>query len=107
MTTTPAPLAKVYRGSAVEAVHYGSIAVVNEQGELTHYVGEPEIVISMRSSVKPFQALSLLLSGGFYPFGFSVKQLASMCASHNCTDEHRDLVISNLKAAGNSHYDFQ
>ena len=107
MTTSPTPLAKVYRGSAIEAVHYGSIAVVNEQGELTHYIGEPEMVISMRSSVKPFQALPLLLSGGFDHFGFSVKQLAIMCASHNGTDEHRDLVISNLKAAGNSAEDLQ
>jgi len=107
MSNTPTPLAKVYRGSAVEAVHHGSIAVVNEQGELTHYVGEPEMVISMRSSVKPFQALPLLLSGGFDHFGFSVKQLAIMCASHNGTDEHRELVISNLEAAGNKPEDLQ
>ncbi len=107
MDKTSLALAKVYRGDAIEAVHYGSIAVVNEQGELTHYVGEPEMVISMRSSVKPFQALPLLLSGGFDHFGFSVKQLAIMCASHNGTDEHRDLVISNLKAAGNSAEDLQ
>ncbi|MCH8027434.1 MAG: asparaginase [candidate division Zixibacteria bacterium] len=107
MINTPTPLAKVYRGSAVEAVHYGSIAVVNAQGELTHYAGEPEMVISMRSSVKPFQALPLLMSGGFDHFGFSVKQLAIMCASHNGTDEHRELVISNLKAAGNKPEDLQ
>ncbi|MCH7690211.1 MAG: asparaginase, partial [candidate division Zixibacteria bacterium] len=83
MKNQPDTLAKVYRGTAVEAVHNGSIAVVNEQGELTHYVGDPEMVTSMRSSVKPFQALPLLLSGGFDHFGFSVKQLAIMCASHN------------------------
>ena len=107
MSNTPTPLAKVYRGSAVEAVHHGSIAVVNEKGELTHFVGDSEVVISMRSSVKPFQALPLLMSGGFKHFGYSVKQLAIMCASHNGTDEHRDLVISNLKAAGNSAEDLQ
>ena len=107
MKNEPTPLAKVYRGEAVEAVHHGSIAVVNEQGELTHYVGEPEMVTSMRSSVKPFQALPLLLTGGFDKFGFSVKQLAIMCASHNGTDEHRDLVISNLLAAANSPEDLQ
>ncbi|MEE8149316.1 MAG: asparaginase [candidate division Zixibacteria bacterium] len=107
MKQTPTPLAKVYRGDAIEVVHFGSIAVVNEQGELTHYVGEPEMVTSMRSSVKPFQALPLLMSGGFDHFGFSVKQLAIMCASHNGTDEHRDLVISNLEAAGNKPNDLQ
>lgn len=101
------PLAFIIRGETTEAVHNGSVAVVDEQGKLTHYVGEPENITAMRSAVKPFQALPLLMSGGFDHFKFSEKQLAIMCASHNGTDEHTEVVDSNLKAAGNTPDDLQ
>ena len=54
-----------------------------------------------RSSIKPFQLMPFLLSGGADHFGFTPRQLSIMCGSHNGTDEHRDVVISNLSLAGN------
>jgi L-asparaginase II len=54
-----------------------------------------------RSSVKPFQALPLILTGGFDHYGFSEQQLAIMCASHSGNDEHCEVVKSNLDRAGN------
>lgn len=91
----------VTRGSVVEAVHNISVAVVNHQGDLTHYVGNPDDFFMTRSSIKPFQLLPLILSGGADHFKFTSEQLAIMCGSHNGTDYHRDVVISNLKLAGN------
>ncbi len=94
--------ARVYRGEGIEAEHCAVIAVVNADGKLTHYYGDPETVYMTRSSVKPFQALPLILSGGLDRFGFSPRQLAIMCASHNGNDEHREVVQSNLDQAGTS-----
>lgn len=93
-------VARVYRGESVEAIHCGSIAVVNADGELTHYVGDPELLVATRSSIKPFQVLPLLTTGAADRFGFTTRELAIMCGSHNGTDEHRDVVLSNLAKAG-------
>ena len=94
--------AKVYRGPHVEAVHYASVAVVDATGRVTHFLGDPYMVTMMRSSIKPFQALPLVMLGGADEFGFSNKQLAITCGSHSGTDEHVETVLANLKAAGNS-----
>lgn len=98
----PDVLARVYRGSGVEAIHYGSIAVVNRAGELTHHLGDPEDVFYTRSSIKPFQVLPLIHTGGFDHYGYSQRQLAIMCGSHNGSDDHRQVVMSNLTQAGNT-----
>lgn len=95
------PAAWVYRGKAIEAIHYASVAVVNRQGELTHYFGDPEAVFMTRSSIKPFQLMALVISGGADKFGFTPEQLAIMCGSHAGTDKHRQMVLSNLSLAGN------
>jgi len=107
MKNCPIPLAFVFRGKNIEAIHYGSIAVVDENGKLTHYTGDPEMVTMMRSSIKPFQALPLLMTGGFDHFGYNDKQLALMCASHDGTDEHKEVAASILLAAGNKPEDLQ
>jgi L-asparaginase II len=92
---------RVYRGNGLDAIHHASIAVVDSDGNLTHYLGDPELCVMTRSSIKPFQLMPLLLSGAADHFGFTPRQLAIMCGSHNGTDEHRDVVVSNLSLAGN------
>ncbi|PKK84819.1 MAG: asparagine amidohydrolase [candidate division Zixibacteria bacterium HGW-Zixibacteria-1] len=94
-------VAKVYRGKREESVHYGSIAVVDNKGRLTHYAGDPEFFTFIRSSAKPFQLMPLVITGAADKYGFSNKQLAIMCGSHTGTDHHRDVVRANLEAAGN------
>lgn len=94
--------ARVYRGPHVEAVHYASVAVVDAVGKVTHGLGDPYMVTMMRSSIKPFQALPFVMRGGPDKFGFSSKQLAILCGSHNGTDEHLETALANLKAAGNA-----
>lgn len=96
------PAARVYRGVTVEAEHRADVAVVDADGNLTHYLGNPEAVYMTRSSLKPFQALPLILSGGFDRFGFDRRHLAVMCASHSGTDEHVSVVCEALAKAGNS-----
>ena len=101
------PAARVYRGVAVEAEHCADIAVVNADGCLTHYFGNPDAVYMTRSSIKPFQVLPLILTGGFDHFGFERRHLAIMCSSHSGTDEHVAVVREALSRAGNSPEDLQ
>ncbi len=95
------PAASVYRGQAIEAIHYASVAVVNDKGELTHYLGDPQVVFMTRSAIKPFQLLPLILTGAADRYRFSPEQLSVMCGSHAGTDQHREMVLSNLGQAGN------
>jgi L-asparaginase II len=95
-------VARVYRGEREESVHYGSVAVVDKNGKLTHYVGDPEFFTFVRSAAKPFQLIPLIETGAADHFGYDNKQLSVMCGSHNGSDEHREVVLSNLAAAGNS-----
>lgn len=93
----PALVARVFRGDREESVHYGSVAVVNKKGELTHFVGDPDFFTFVRSSAKPFQVLPIVLTGAADHFGFSPKQLSIMCGSHAGTDHHREVVLANLE----------
>jgi L-asparaginase II len=101
------PAARVYRGTTVEALHYADVAVVNAEGKLTHFCGDPGAVYMTRSSIKPFQALPLILTGGFDHFKFERRHLAIMCSSHSGTDEHVAVVEEALARAGNTPDDLQ
>ncbi len=92
-------VANVYRGEGLESAHHGAIAVVNDKKELTHYVGDVDFFTQARSEAKPFQIIPLIKSGIADKYGFTDKQLAVMCGSHTGTDEHVEVVLSNLKQA--------
>ncbi len=98
---------QVYRGDVIEAQHCATVAVVDAEGKLTHYLGDPEMIYMTRSAVKPFQALPLVRTGGFDQFKFTPEHLAVMCASHNGNDKHREVVLSALQQAGNRPEDLQ
>lgn len=101
------PAVVIYRGSVVEATHYASIAVVNDSGKVTHWLGDPEMLTMTRSSIKPFQLVPLVASGGADEFGFANPNLSIMAGSHSGTDEHIAVVSSNLKRAGNAAADLK
>jgi L-asparaginase II len=82
------PLVEVTRGSIVESVHFGALAVVDAQGQALHSWGDPQTITFLRSSAKPFQALPFVEMGGVEHFNLTDKELAVMCASHIGTDEH-------------------
>lgn len=94
------PIAYITRGDGIEAVHYGSVAVVNAEGRLTHFFGDPTRVSMTRSAIKPIQLMPLLLTGAADHYGFDTRQLAIMCGSHIGSDEHRTVVYSNLERSG-------
>lgn len=82
------PLVKVYRGSEVESVHYGSVAVVDSDGRLLAWAGDPGSRMFLRSAAKPFQAIALLEEGGAEEFDLSGEEIALICASHGAEPMH-------------------
>jgi L-asparaginase II len=101
------PLAVVTRGAAVDAVHYGSVAVVDRDGRLLHAAGDPGFVTMTRSALKPFQAMPFVAAGGIERFGFTQAQVALLCASHSGEPRHVDAVAGMLAAAGNTAADLR
>ena len=82
------PLFFLTRGDTVESVHYGSIAVVNKEGELLAHAGDPGAVTFLRSTAKPFQLLPFLAEGGQSYYQLEPQEIALMSASHSGSDEH-------------------
>jgi L-asparaginase II len=97
---TVASLFEVTRGSTVESVHYGSLAVVDSNGKLLSSYGDPKTVAFLRSSAKPFQALPFVERGGVEYFGFTLRELAIACASHEGSDLHVQTVKGIQEKAG-------
>ena len=93
-------LATVRRGAADESWHWGAIAVVSPEGERLHSTGDAALPVVVRSTIKPFQALPLLLAGGEAAFALSAADLALICSSHSGTPQHRARALSLLERAG-------
>lgn len=85
---------EVTRGRIVESVHYGAAAVVDSSGRLLAWAGDPQVVTFLRSSAKPLQLLPFIESGGDQTFHLTSKEIAILCASHDGSDEHVEVIKS-------------
>ncbi len=74
----------------------GSIAVVDAQGRLLASAGDPDFLTFARSTTKPFQALPFMLADGMNHAGFSIEQVAMLCASHSGEPRHVNAVSDML-----------
>lgn len=81
-------LVKHTRGGITESFHRGVVCVVDEQGDVIASLGDVKQVCYPRSALKYFQHIPLITSGAFHHFGFTLKELAIMCGSHNGEDMH-------------------
>ena len=93
-------LVEVRRGSITESRHRGHIVVIEPDGNIVNYLGSPQTVTFLRSSAKPLQALPLLTSGAAERFGFTDREVALVCASHNGEPIHTELAASMLQKIG-------
>jgi len=98
-------LAEVCRGDSVESVHYGAVAVADNNGRLQYHAGDPEPAIFSRSTLKPFQALPLIAHPQFDSLDFDSADIAMTCASHSGETFHVDRVRSLLERCGYSQAD--
>lgn len=94
------PLAHTTRGDGIESVHYGSIAVTDNSGNILYYAGDPEAFTFTRSSAKLIQIIPVHESGAIDEYGFSISGQAIMCGSHGGTDRHAAQTKENLDKIG-------
>ncbi|MDF1519495.1 MAG: asparaginase [Brevefilum sp.] len=93
-------LVEVTRGSTVESIHFGAFIVVDSDGKVLASRGAPDLLTYPRSSMKPFQLMPFLESGGSERFGFTQQEIAIMCASHAGTDLHVSVLEGMHKKIG-------
>ena len=103
------PLAEVYRGENIdgvltnahlESMHFGIFAVLDENDHLVMSGGNVHHKTFIRSAAKPFQVLPLLASGGIERFGFTSRECAIVCASHNGEPAHVEAARGILQKIG-------
>jgi L-asparaginase II len=100
-------LVEVTRGSAVESVHRGAVAIVDANGKLVAGIGDIERRVFPRSAVKPIQQLPLVESGAADRYGFGAAEIALACSSHNGEPRHVATARKMLAAAGRSEADLE
>ena len=107
MTERFLPLFEVTRGNIVESIHFGAIAIADPQGKLLYSYGDPQGVAFLRSSAKPFQTLPFVERGGVEHFGFTPRELALSCSSHETAQIHLDAVKALQAKVGIQESDLQ
>ena len=98
-TTSPV-LVEVTRGPEVESRHRGQMVVADATGKLHHQMGDPEVLVCLRSLAKPFQALAVLTSGAAKAFGFGGAELALFSGSLSGQNFQTFLITSILERLG-------
>jgi len=93
-------LVEITRGSLVESVHRGAIAIADASGKVVFSLGDIEAPAYPRSSLKPIQALPLLESGAAEAFGLGDEEVALACASHSGEPMHTTRVAAWLSRIG-------
>ncbi|MBJ7609739.1 MAG: asparaginase [Candidatus Dormibacteraeota bacterium] len=99
MPGTPAHLATTHRGTALEAVVRGHVAVVDADGVLLGCAGDPDAVTTLRSCIKPLQALPFVRFAAD-TLRASEAEIAVACSSHSGEPVHVDAVQSLLGRCG-------
>ena len=92
-------LVEVTRGAIVESRHRGAIVAVEPDGTIAAQLGDGDLITSTRSTIKPFQAIPFVTSGGADHFGVSERELALVCASHEGEPFHVERVAGLLARA--------
>jgi L-asparaginase II len=94
----PPILATVWRGGVLEATIRGHVAVADATGTVLAGAGDPATVTTLRSCVKPLQALPFVRLAADR-LGATQAEVAIACASHQGEDEHLATVRGLLAKA--------
>src|SRR5699024_7021803 len=89
-------LAAVERSGFPESWHRGSAIVLGPDGTERRILGDPSAAVLPRSTLKPFQALAVLMAGA----PLEGPALAVAAGSHTGTAAHLSLVRGILAAGG-------
>ena len=81
-------LVRQVRSDIEESVHRGDIVEADAAGRLIRVLGDPERLVTLRSTVKPFGAIALIEAGGVEAFGLAPDEIAVLASSHSGEDIH-------------------
>jgi L-asparaginase II len=81
-------LARHLRNGIEESVHRGDIVEVDAAGRVIRQLGDPDRIVTLRSTVKPFGLLALIEAGGVAAFDLEPAELAILASSHSGEDLH-------------------
>ncbi len=84
----PPVLVRQIRNGIEESVHRGDIVEVDPAGRIIQQLGDPDRIVSLRSTVKPFGMLALLEAGGIEAFDLEPPEIAILTSSHSGEDLH-------------------
>ena len=90
-------IVEVVRSGVRESTHVVDVAVIDEQGRLLAWSGDPEQLAAYRSSAKPLQARVSIEAGWVPP---DSRAIAIACASHNGEPEHVSAARAILSECG-------
>lgn len=100
-------LVKVNRGDVLESFHRGVICIVDKDNKILYSEGDVQQLCYPRSALKFFQQIPMLISGAVEHFGFTQKEIALFCGSHNGEPQHVETVKSILDKIGLTESDLQ
>jgi L-asparaginase II len=75
-------------GGIEESAHRGHIVEVDVDGRPLRLLGDPDHVVTLRSTVKPFGHVALIEAGGVAEFALQPAEIAIMTSSHSGEDLH-------------------
>jgi L-asparaginase II len=81
-------LVRVTRSGILESVHRGHVVEVGLDGRMLRVIGDPDHIVTLRSTVKPFGLVSLIEAGGIEAFDLTDAEIAVMASSHSGEDLH-------------------
>jgi len=96
----PPTLVRHLRGGVEESRHRGSIVQADVDGAILRTTGDPETLVNLRSTVKPFGLVALVEDGGIEAFDLVPPELAVMAGSHSGEDQHVRTIQAVLRRAG-------
>src|SRR6186997_539447 len=81
-------VARQLRNGIEESIHRGDIVEVDAAGRVIRQLGDPDRIVTLRSTVKPFGLLALIEAGGIKEFDLEPAEIAIMASSHSGEDLH-------------------
>jgi L-asparaginase II len=96
----PPILVRQVRGGVEESRHRGSVVQADVDGTIILAAGDPETLVNLRSTVKPFGLVALVEDGGIDTFDLVPAELAVMAGSHSGEDLHVRTIQAVLRRAG-------
>jgi L-asparaginase II len=88
------------RNGIEESVHRGDIVEADAAGRIIRQLGDPDRIVTLRSTVKPFGALALIEAGGIEAFDLEPAEIAVLASSHSGEDLHVRTLQGLFRRAG-------